>query len=204
MRQSVQAQAGLVGVLPGKVSLAGLEQAASAQAMSLPVFSFGHCSRCTYCGDPASDREHVIPVSYQAMNRKAAFVARGPWTWACRDCNAALWNRGFDTFGARCEWAHWRLNKRLQPIHWTFGELSALDYGLRKHVQHEMAKRKWLFHRADWYQSREYYLNLESLAWEANQRKPDTPGAQFILAYFSDTLRELGELYRNRSDSWNC
>jgi len=170
----------------------------------LPTFTFGHPNRCTYCGDPATFREHVIAVSYQQTSRKQAFRLCGPMTWACRDCNSVLGNRWFDSFAKRCEWASWRLNIKAAPILWSEHQIANLDVSMKDFVRQRTMKRKWIRFRADWYLSREYYLNIENLAWQLPNDGIRTVGNAFVFAYFSETLNQIAALYKpNYSNSWD-
>lgn len=40
---------------------------------------------CTYCGDPADHRDHVIPCCTTGIR----FFDKN-WVWACRHCNCAI------------------------------------------------------------------------------------------------------------------
>lgn len=167
----------------------------------LPVFYFGNQSKCTYCGDPADTRDHIIPVSYQQTSRKAAFSGCGPMTYACRNCNLTLSNRWFDTFKQRCEWMSWRISQKAAPILWSNHQIQKLDHSLRSYVHQKMMRNKWFRFRADFYESREYILNIENLSWEMQRIEADTIAKAFLFAYFSETLNEIAELYKLH-DPW--
>ena len=172
------------------------------ERFTLPVFSFGDSRDCVYCGDPATQRDHIIAVSYQSgqskkLSRRSAF---GPWCWACGDCNSHLSNRYFDSFKERCEWAHWRISRKVKPIEWNEQQLSALDYTLRSYIRKQMAKRLWIQQRCDWYESREFYLNLENLIWEICSLSDTGPGSKFIRSYFSSMLTDISTIYELRNN----
>lgn len=161
----------------------------------LPHFTFGNRLDCTYCGDPPNCQDHVIAVSYQHGHYKARRESNGPMCWACGDCNRALYNRYFDTFKARCEWARWRIEKKVKPIEWHQRELMRLDYTVRSYCEQQMRKSHWLRSRSDWYQSREFYLNLESLVWETIQLRGGGAGSKFLLGYFASIIEDIQMLY---------
>lgn len=165
----------------------------------LPSFTFGDERDCTYCGDPATCRDHVIPVAYQTNDRKrkGEHSRHGPMCWACSDCNSHLSSRYFDSFKERCVWAHWRIERRVNPIIWSEYELSNLDYTLRSLVRKKVAKQRWMRQRADWYESRDFYLNLEGLIWEVNQLGTSSTGHRFVRAYFSSMLYDIASIYRH-------
>jgi hypothetical protein len=51
--------------------------------------------------------------------------------------------------------------------------------------------------RADWYESRDFYLNLEGLIWEVNQLGKSSTGHRFVRAYFSSMLYDIASIYRH-------
>lgn len=161
----------------------------------LPFFSFGSASLCTYCGDLPNSKDHVIAKSYQS-NRTATDMpgTNGPWCWACRDCNVHLSNRWFDTFKERCEWAQERIAKKVKPIIWHDWELEEMGYSLSSYIRRDSAKRKWTAIRADFYQSRDFYLNIESLTWQIKEANQDTPN-EFLVGYFATIIADIYQIY---------
>lgn len=157
---------------------------------------------CAYCGDPASTRDHIYPVSQQAFTRHYN-GKYGPWCGSCRDCNAHFADRYFSSFVDRCEWQKWRLNKLAKAIRWKQRDIKGLNYELNALVKASQMKKRWLRYRADWYESRDYYLNLEPLIWKLQEIEPTTEGNCFVLAFFAQTVRDIAEIYRpNRLDRW--
>lgn len=143
-----------------------------------------------------------MPVLATTTQRKQ-HRSYGPWCWACHDCNTKISSRYFDTFKARCEWQRDRLNRKALAITWHQEEIEGLNYELRTYVAKEVARLKWLRYRADWFQSREYYLGLESLIWKVREIKPVSAGNCFVLSFFAETLSDLAQLYRPKSlDRW--
>lgn len=110
----------------------------------------------------------------------------GPTTWSCQHCNSKLNDRVFDTFRDRCEWVRNQLERKAKPVLWHEWEYEKVDYTVRTFVIAEQNKRKWWRFRADFYQSREYYLNLESLQWLVK----DIDNA-FLSSFFAPTIAEL-------------
>jgi hypothetical protein len=49
---------------------------------------------------------------------------------------------------------------------WAEHEIMQLDNNLASIVRMEQTRRLWLRGRADWFQSREYCLNIEAIAFE--------------------------------------
>jgi len=130
----------------------------------LPFFRIGQGRDCCYCGDPATCRDHVVPVSFQTLipRRKGTRIRFGPTAAACFDCNAGLSDRFFNSFDARCQFARDRLAKRAKPIHWSEAELNKLDYKLQTYARRSTQLYKWMRGRADWYESADYFRNLDA------------------------------------------
>ncbi len=159
--------------------------------MKLPYFKFGSPTLCTYCGDIPSGKDHIFAVSSQASTRsKSDKVCYGPTTPACATCNSAiLGNKGFDSFWDRCSYVALRLEKRAKPIEWSKDQIGELDYKLRMFVEKEQNKRQWWRWRADWFQSRDFVLNLESLISEPCLDPMSPKFSSELFRYFDSTIR---------------
>lgn len=162
----------------------------------LPNFKFGNETICTYCGDKASGRDHVIPVRYQHLHDQSRGRSNGPITFACQRCNSKLGANWFDTFDERCRWMRDKIASIGLEVLWHKWELAKLDYNLQRSIQYTQNYRKWQRERADWYESRDYWLNIENLQWRLEERSASNP---FLREYFGTTLRFLKEfLYERR------
>ncbi len=107
---------------------------------------------CVYCGDPATSRDHVPPLSHAAsMVDLWAAQGRRPELRllpACRDCNSRLRNfPGTDLNERRREVKRkLRLKHRrlLGEYDWSDGELMELGRNLRSAIEGMEAKRRWI------------------------------------------------------------
>lgn len=163
----------------------------------LPFFRFGNPTTCCYCGDPAVGVDHVFCVASQTISRRSSDKrCYGPITFACYDCNSHIGSRAFDTFWERCEFASFRIKTKIKPILWSNQELHGLDYSLKKFVERSIAKRRWIQSRADWFETREFMLNIEDMGWELRQGGPVGRDAHNVRSYFSSTLAQVHRLYR--------
>lgn|SRR5438128_1757553 len=161
--------------------------------ISLPHFIIGSINCCVYCGDPANVYDHLIPVSYQQLSRRRFYASRlGPKAWACNSCNQKLSNRLFDTFDLRCRFIRDWLNDQAKPIQWNQKEIAQLvDYKLKTFIHHQRSLRRWLRFRADWYESKDYLLNLESIQWQHGALHGP------LTFYFAPTLYLIRSYYEN-------
>lgn len=163
----------------------------------LPFFIIGCKKLCTYCGDPTTGFDHVFPISGQTLEDKPKerLTRFGPIAHCCQSCNSLIGSKGFETFQDRCSYVAEKLNTRTLAVTWTKTEMKALDYKLQKYVEHEQARRLWMRFRSDWFQSRDYLLNLESLIWEPCLVKTGKRFNQQMHDYFDTTLIWVKGMY---------
>ncbi len=120
-------------------------------------------------------------------------------TTACRPCNIKLNNKYFETFLDRCQFAKDDLERRVQPILWTQSQLERLDYTLRTMVENSIKRAIWWRLRADWYQSREFWLNIEPLLWQECLSADYANHNPAMSRYFHSARRMIQEvIYRGR------
>jgi hypothetical protein len=103
-------------------------------------------STCIYCGDAASDRDHVVPVYYRSVRTYETDTVP-----ACRDCNSAiLSNRPLFTVEDRRAYVAGALRRRLaktRSVEWTDEELADLGPALRTAVEADQLARRKLIQR---------------------------------------------------------
>lgn len=168
---------------------------------NLPDFTFGLKGVCTYCGDPADSIDHIIPVSANTIApRKGKTITRfGPTTFACRDCNAKISSRGFDSFWERCQWRRSQINEITKPVIWSSAQINELGYSLKTLVAKEVQKRRWMIMRSDWFESRDFFLCLEQIIGQDCLDPRSDRFNKDMFAYFQSTLeRTKYELYMRR------
>lgn len=112
-------------------------------------------------------------------------------TYACTRCNSFLSNRFFSDFKTRCEFVRDYLNRMARPVTWHGWELAKLDHGLRSYVQKEQRRRLWLRMRADWFEGRDFLLNIEPLLWERHLDRFSDTFHKGLYDYFWSTLNML-------------
>jgi hypothetical protein len=98
---------------------------------------------CVYCGEPATDRDHVVPHSL-INNRDAKRTYDGcEVVPACRDCNGALHDRPIVTIAERANWLLTRLRKKLSkmPV-WSEVAINELGRTMQSFVRGGQAKRQ--------------------------------------------------------------
>ena len=98
---------------------------------------------CIYCGEPASQRDHVIPHSVVNGTDASRTYDHADVVPACRDCNGALTNKPLLTISERATWLHQRMERKLAKMNrqqWTEEEISALGKTLQAYVRREQSK----------------------------------------------------------------
>ena len=91
--------------------------------------------RCTYCGEPADTRDHVIPSTTRGcvLNGKEHTVA------CCKECNSVLSSRPYYTIGARAAYLEEAYRKRYKKVlkypTWEEDEIKELSRNLQRHIQ---------------------------------------------------------------------
>lgn len=98
---------------------------------------------CVYCGDQASQRDHVVPHSVTNSREDKYDFDHTKVVPACKECNAALYNRPLFTVAERAQWLLVRLKKKLnQTPTWDKTELNELGKTLRSFVVSQQIKRE--------------------------------------------------------------
>ena len=109
---------------------------------------------CTYCGEPADTKDHVIPVSWNHMSRKNADYSNKKVVPACNQCNLTLGNIAYHTIQTRASYLIQKYMKKYKkllksPI-WTPEEISELGRGLRGKILELQMERRNIQNRLDW------------------------------------------------------
>jgi hypothetical protein len=106
--------------------------------------------QCVYCGDVATDRDHVVPVSYTSVCRNYSI---GEIVNACSDCNGTLSNVMVCSVPERAGYPFDRLQdkrgKLLAFKEWTDAELAEVAPRMAATVRAKMARKRVLVARLE-------------------------------------------------------
>lgn len=101
---------------------------------------------CYYCGDPATDKEHVIPRSLVGNNT--------PIVWACSECNGIAGARLFETIEEKREYIQGKLRHKYKAlfgaVDWSDSEMKGMGYVLATEIKSHRSKQKWITNRINW------------------------------------------------------
>ena len=101
---------------------------------------------CFYCGEPASDVEHVIPRCFSGE--------RTPKVWSCRECNLLAGSKLFESIEEKRFFIQNRLRNRYKKIlkipDWSEKEISELSGGLKTTVIAAVECKNWIERRLRW------------------------------------------------------
>lgn len=162
-------------------SRVGVDRYDNKLTCGIPTFAFGSPTTCTYCGDDRHAKDHVIPWSFQTISDKR--IASGPMTFACRSCNLHLTNHYFGSFWERCTHAHSKIGESMHA-EWAEYEIKKLDYINQCVVRNNMVENARNKIRAEWFMSRDFFLNIENLTHFENLYSSN----EFLRDYFTGTV----------------
>lgn len=122
--------------------------------------------RCTYCGLPATERDHVIPWSYAGRGPKRTFD-EDDCVPACRECNALAGAKIFESLEEKADYIQFRLAERYKRLvktpFWTEEQVTDLGPSLRRSVVVWKEAKDIVEKRLKWPVPYEIDANLEKI-----------------------------------------
>lgn len=102
--------------------------------------------RCVYCGLDATDRDHLVPVSFLRNGKRKGVFEAQETVPSCRECNSLLGNNVFDTFEDRLDYVQKRINDKygdiLRQVDWSESEIAEMGYNFRVPLKAVMLAKK--------------------------------------------------------------
>jgi ribosomal protein S27AE len=102
-------------------------------------------SLCAYCGEYASDVEHVIPKITALPTLTVP---------ACRECNILAGKRVFSCFEHKKEFIQDKLKTRYRKLlslpEWDAEEIAEMGPGLRRYIEESQIFREQVKQRVEW------------------------------------------------------
>jgi hypothetical protein len=122
---------------------------------TFPSFIFGDANTCTYCGDIATDIEHVIPWSYFSdCARTGKSRSQGIRTYSCRKCNTTFADKLFTSFQDRMDFIkdrhEFRAKRYFNKSKWTNEEIEELKDQLKLYVKHKQYEANLAIRKTKW------------------------------------------------------
>ena len=107
--------------------------------------------QCTYCGVQANALDHIIPVSYDYVSRKAAKFNKELTIPVCNECNLILSDIWLPTISQRAGYLLEKYNikykKILKQPKWEEWEIEELGENMKKIVISNMSKKEDILER---------------------------------------------------------
>lgn len=127
---------------------------------------------CVYCGEPATDQDHVLPRVFRRMVEAVGMMYTRdlPDTvWACHECNLIAGANVFHTFEEKRTYIQRRLYAKYKDLlecsDWTDIDYSSCGYILRTYIKTQQVKVKALRRRLAYtaliYETEKAFLEAE-------------------------------------------
>lgn len=101
---------------------------------------------CFYCGEPATDKEHVFPKVYYGENT--------PKVWSCSECNKLAGKEVFCTIEDKFVFIKKKIEKKYKYVFeypdWDEDEIKELKGSLKQSVQKSILLKDWVKKRLVW------------------------------------------------------
>ncbi len=98
----------------------------------------------------------------------------------------------------RCQFVAEQLSRKALPVYWSNEELSKLGYSLKTYIQAETKRRLWYRFRADWFQGRDFMMNLQALEWQPHLDKTNPRFSEELHRFFESTVQAIRAFNRER------
>ena len=114
---------------------------------------------CFYCGEQATDREHVVPkVHVGELTLKV---------WSCRECNCIASSHLFDTVEDKLEFIQNRISVKYKQLlempHWHQDEIDELEGKLKIDIIAHITAKKVIQRRLKWQMTKDALIVISSL-----------------------------------------
>lgn len=143
--------------------------------IDIPNICFGDPERCTYCGEPSTSIDHVIPVSYWLVYdrriKRESLKMKGVITFACSKCNCILNDRMFPTFRERInqvqEYYLKKAKKYKGHAEWDNEEIAKLDHTLMSYVASKQEDMRRIDRQTTWIESISFRKCIKDLKYSS-------------------------------------
>ena len=115
--------------------------------------------KCFYCGEDATTKDHVIPVSYyysgvRKNKHLTSQYGKENLVDACKECNNIAWNKIFQDKYSKKDFIQERLKQKYKKVinmpYWSDEEVEQLGRTLKKEIKIQQLARKWALNRMNW------------------------------------------------------
>ena len=124
---------------------------------------------CVYCGDQASENDHLIPFSMLTSQTRKGENWGGLMSRSCPSCNRVLSNQYFVTLDRRVAFVSRKISKQLKKIKcssgWTQREISELSDSLKHLIEAKIRAKQDSERRVLWSKT-PAYIDLREKMYE--------------------------------------
>ncbi len=114
------------------------------------LFNTGDEQICSYCGDPASTKDHVLPLVWADTQLEGQHII----VPACVECNAMAGGKKFVDIYEKLCWLHKRIRTKYANIlstpDWDERELEEMEIVLRGYVENSLNLKARIHERLAW------------------------------------------------------
>ena len=115
--------------------------------------------RCTYCGISATERDHVVPLSFQRAGKRIAQSRTfrdqpDNIVPCCRECNAIASDKVFSSIFEKRSYIKHRLKQKykklLQSPNWSQSEIDEMGPKMKRYILVSIAAKQLTIVRVSW------------------------------------------------------
>jgi hypothetical protein len=126
--------------------------------------------KCVYCGDDATTKDHVIPVSFYKDTKRTSNsryltsdYGKENLVDCCSECNCIASNKVFDSIDEKRDYIQDKLSRKYKKVlnmpTWFEEDINKLGRNLKREVKIQQLAQKWMMNRINY--PREIYPSVE-------------------------------------------
>lgn len=114
---------------------------------------------CVYCGESATEKDHVIPLSYYYNGERkgrhlTAEYGKENLVDSCKECNVMAGGKVFDDIEKKKEYIQERITLKYKKVinmpFWSDDEIKEMSGRMRKEIKIQQLARKWIYNRINY------------------------------------------------------
>lgn len=123
------------------------------------VWSKNMEEKCFYCGETATEKDHIIPVSYYYVGKRKGRNFMGQYNSknlvdCCKQCNVIAGNKIFDDKEQKKNYIQQILTQKYKKIinmpHWSEKQIKEMGKNLAKEIKICQLAKMWILNRINY------------------------------------------------------